>query len=215
MKKILLIEDRVERQLKFANDTGIKLQKYNDFLDRKTKLEKSCLDEYSTIITHRSAFGDADENILDYLKKYCEETGTNLVFFSGGISSIYYSNAKYSFLLLNSKSFYSKNLQLFLEDAKQNGDSNILLLGYGKHWKINILLNTLENINLFISTNEANGKEKVKLNRFKTSTKIENISKMINFQYPQVEMGGVSLCDLKSLSDHIRKQIQKEVEINA
>ena len=197
MKKILLIEDRVERQNRFTLDTGITLDiykdildrketldKYETFLDRRESLDKDSLGEYSTIITHRSAFGESDENILDYLKKYCEEHQTKLVFFSGGISSTFYSKSKYEFLLLNSKSFYSKNLELFLDDFQKNQEPNILLLGYGKDWKTNILLNTLEKINLFISNNET--KERVKFNKFKTETKIENIEDMIEFEYPQI-----------------------------
>ncbi len=103
MQKILLIEDRVERQLKFKGGTGINVEQYSDFLDNKTKLDKRSLNNYSTIITHRSAFGSEDQNVLDYLKKYCEETETQLVFFSGGITATFYSNTKYEFLLLNSK----------------------------------------------------------------------------------------------------------------
>ena len=213
MKKILLIEDRVERQNKFTNETGISLDKYETFLDRRESLDKDSLGEYSTIITHRSAFGESDENILDYLKKYCEVHQTKLVFFSGGISSIFYSKIKYEFLLLNSKSFYSKNLELFLDDFQKNQEPNILLLGYGKDWKTNILLNTLEKINLFISNNET--KERVKFNKFKTETKIENIEDMIEFKYPQIAKGnGVFLDDLKALSKDIKFQIQKEIEFN-
>jgi hypothetical protein len=214
MKKILLIEDRVERQNRFTLDTGILLDIYKDILDRKETLDKNSLDNnYSVIITHRSAFGESDENILDYLKKYCEEHQTKLVFFSGGISSTFYSKIKYEFLLLNSKSFYSKNLELFLDNFQKNQEPNVLLLGYGKDWKINILLNTLEKINLFISNNET--KERVKFNKFKTETKIENIADMIKFEYPQIGKGnGVFLDDLKALSKDIKFQIQKEVEFN-
>jgi len=213
MKKILIIEDRVERQNKFTNETGIALDKYETFLDRRESLDKDSLGEYSTIITHRSAFGESDENILDYLKKYCEEHQTKLVFFSGGISSTFYSKSKYEFLLLNSKSFYSKNLELFLDDLQKNQEPNILLLGYGQDWKTNILLNTLEKINLFISNNET--KERVKFKKFKTETKIENIEDMLEFEYPQIGKGnGVFLDDLKALSKDIKFQIQKEVEFN-
>ncbi len=213
MKKILIIEDRVERQNKFTNKTGIAFDRYETFLDRRESFEKDSLGEYSTIITHRSAFGESDDNILDYLKKYCENHQTKLVFFSGGISSTFYSKIKYEFLLLNSKSFYSKNLELFLDDFQKNQEPNILLLGYGKDWKTNILLNTLEKINLFISNNET--KERVKFNKFKTETKIENIEDMIEFEYPKIGKGnGVLLDDLKALSKDIKFQIQKEVEFN-
>ena len=213
MKKILIIEDRVERQNKFTNETGISLDRYETFLDRRESLDKDSLGEYSTIITHRSAFGESDENILDYLKKYCEKHQTKLVFFSGGISSTFYSKIKYEFLLLNSKSFYSKNLELFLDDFQKNQASNILLLGYGKDWKINILLNTLEKINLFISNNK--GEEQVDFDDFITVTKIKNIEEMIEFEYPRIAKGnGVFLDALKVLSKDIKFQIQKEVEFN-
>jgi hypothetical protein len=214
MKRILLIEDRVERQSKFTDDTGIDLEQYCSFLDNRTTLDKSSLSAYETIITHRSAFGNDDENLLDYLKKHCEETGTSLVFFSGGISSTYYSKGKYEFLLLNSKSFYSQNLQLFLDDVKEGKDANVLLLGYGKQWKFNILLNTLEKINLFISNSQRECKVKIKLSRFKTSTKIENINGMIDFEYPEIEGGGISLDNLKLFEKQIKEEIQKKVEIN-
>ena len=165
-------------------------------------------------LTHRSAFGNDDENILDLLKKHCEKTGTNLVFFSGGISSTYYSKVKYEFLLLNSKSFYSSNLKLFLDDISEGKEPNILLLGYGRQWQFNILLNTLEKINLFISNSEAERKTKVKFSRFKTSTKIENIENLIDFEYPPIEGGGVALSDLNLFSDQIREKIQEKVESN-
>ena len=67
MKKVLLIEDRVERQDKFSEDTGIKLNLYNGFLDNQTEIGINTLDQYSTIIVHRSAFGNRDDNILDFL----------------------------------------------------------------------------------------------------------------------------------------------------
>ncbi len=214
MNKVLLIEDRIERQIKFTKDTGIDLTKYSDFLDNKISLDKTNLDNYSTIITHRSAFGDEDENILDYLKKHCDETQTQLVFFSGGITNTFYSNTKYEFLLLNSKSFYSRNIELFLNDIRQENEPNLLLLGYGKQWKFNILLNTLENVNLFISNSKSEKKTKVKLNRFKTSTKIENISHLVNIDYPD-ETGGVTLNELEIFSMKLRDEIQKKVEVDA
>ncbi len=182
-------------------------------MDNRTTIDITNLNQYSTIITHRSAFGTRDDNVLDHLKNHCSEIGTKLVFFSGGITSTYYSKTKYEFLLLNSKSFYSINLQLFLDDIKQNGNPNILLLGYGQQWKINLMLNTLAKINLFVSDNES--KVKIKLQRFKTYTKIENIKNYIDFDYPYVEMGGVLINDLKIFSEKIRDEIQKKVEMDA
>lgn len=213
MKKILLIEDRIERQVRFTEDTGINLKSYSDIIDNKIYFDKNELEKYSIIITHRSAFGDYEENILDYLKKYCEKTNTKLVFFSGGISATYYSKTKYEFLLLNSKSFYNKNLKLFLEDMKNRKEANLLILAYGNNWRINMMLNTLAKINLFLDNN--NSKEKVKFNNFKTVTKIENIDSFVDIQYPEVIKGGVLLEDLKNLASNITLTIRREVELYA
>jgi len=213
MKKILLIEDRVERQEKFSEDTGIKLSDYSIFLDNQTEIDLSSLGQYSTIIVHRSAFGNRKDNILDHLKSYCADTKTNLVFFSGGITSTYYSKTKYDFLLLNSKAFYSSNLKLFLEFVKEEGYPNLLLLGYGKNWKINLMLNTLEKINLFISNNIK--EEMVEFELFKTYTKIENIHNYIKFEYPKTKKGGVLIQDLDQLANNIQHEIRREVELYA
>jgi len=212
VKKILLIEDRLERQIKFIEDTGIDLNKYSNIMDNQTSLDKNLLKKYSTIITHRSAFGDSDDNVLDYLKKHCEETKTKLVFFSGGISSTYYSKTKYEFLLLNSKSFYNKNLELFLEDVKASQKENLLLLAYGKKWKINILLNTLSKINLFINNNL--NEVIIDLYLFKIETKIDNINNFITIEYPKAIKGGVNLSEIIILANKITKDIQREVELN-
>jgi len=213
MKKILLIEDRVERQEKFILDTGINLETHTDILDNQTILNKDNLFKYSIIIVHRSAFGELDENVLDFLKKYSEENKIKLVFFSGGISSTYYSNTKYEFLLLNSKSFYSKNLELFFNEFRETNEANLLLLGYGENWRINIILNTLSRINLFISNNELN--EKVKFNNFKTLTKISTIENIIDFEYPEEFKGTVQLNELKSLSKQITKNLKRKIELYA
>jgi hypothetical protein len=212
MRKILLVEDRVERQKKFMEESGILLNEYKNILDRVKIIDKNFpLDRYSTIITHRSAFGDSRDNILDYLKSHCEETKTKLVFFSGGISSTFYSKEKYEFLLLNSKSFYSKNLKIFLDEFKTKGEANILLLGYGDRWKIDILLNILEKINLFIEKNS--NRDRVKFNRFKNETKIDTIKGLISFEYPEIGKGnGVFLKDLRELSNNIEHKIYREIE---
>ena len=114
------------------------------------------------------------------------------------------------FRVESAKSFYSRNLKLFFEEINKHENSNLLLLGYGEHWKLNVLLNTLENVNLFITNSRKEGKEKVLLNRFKTSTKIENISNMIDFKIPEEK--GVLLTDLTVLSTKIRDEIQKKVD---
>ena len=80
-----------------------------------------------------------------------------MVFFSGGISSNFYDNSEFEKLEINSKTFYSKNLVLFL-DAVKNQNEDILMLCYGEYWKENIVANTLEETNIFLFDVEHNDK---------------------------------------------------------
>lgn len=212
MKKILLIEDRVERQEIFKEETGIDVGLYN-ILDNQTSINMNELENYSTIITHRSAFGSMDENILDLLKEYCSKNNTKLVFFSGGITSTYYSKTSYEFLLLNSKSFYSQNLKLFLDDAVDNNDENLLLLAYGKNWKINLMLSVLSEVNLYISKNK--DKKIKKFTEFTRTTKIDMIKDLIDIEYPPEEAGKVKMSDLGIFAEQVSEKIKQEVRYHA
>ena len=162
MKQILLIEDRTRRQQLFSAQTGIKLENFNDILDNRIEdrydeflneilQDNFDLSPYDIIVSHKSAFGDNNGSVLKKLEDHCREYGKSLVLFSGGIVGNYYNNEEYEELGLNSKTFYSQNLTLFLEAVKkQNG--NLLMLCYGKEWKLNIMLNVLEHLNRYIDT---------------------------------------------------------------
>ncbi len=162
--KILLIEDKAQRQQLFMKDLGIELldPKYNDILDNAVdqryleiyeQLKKDLLiyDNYSIIIAHKSAFDENNEAIIAKLKK----ESRILILFSGGIDANYYvKNDTNEVLELNSKIFYSNNLKKFLEDFKNKKIPNILSLCYGDKWKLNIALNIVEEINYLL--NETN-----------------------------------------------------------
>lgn len=174
MKKILLIEDRTQRQQLFMNETKINLDLYSDIIDNcindkynnlleELKNDSFSLDNYSIIISHKSAFGDDNSIIVSKLKKYCENTNKVLVFFSGGIDANYYlKDEKFELIELNSKTLYSQNLQIFLDDFR-NENLHPLILTYGDKWKLNILLNILERLNIFIEKTE---KDKVLYSTF-------------------------------------------------
>ena len=126
MKKILLIEDRKERQQLFINETDIDLNKYKDILDNaidekydeifyKLKANTFDFENYSTIISHKSAFDKDNSAMIEKLKDYCKTRKKTLVFFSGGIDENYYNRSEYELILINSKTFYSQNIKLFLE----------------------------------------------------------------------------------------------------
>ena len=160
MKKIALVEDRTKRQELFMEATKIDLNAYSDVLDniieddyrdfRDTILkDETILEKYDVIITHKSAYENNNSQTLSIIEKYCENSGKPLVYFSGGISINLYTNDGYDKLILNSKTFYSHNLKIFL-DAVREDQENILMLSYGKNWKLNIVLNNLERTNLFL-----------------------------------------------------------------
>jgi len=183
--KILLIEDRADRQRKF---TKIDFSKYpmvdNKIGDDYKAIEKAFneerfeLNDYDVIISHRSAFGENNSKVLSKLKEFCKENKKQLILFSGGISVSFYTTTPFEFLSINSKELYGDNLELFLEDAKKNNDTNLLLLAYGKNWELNILLNTLEKINMFLVKYE----KSITYNRFKVDTKYKTIEKLIDFE---------------------------------
>lgn len=164
MKKILLIEDRHKRQRLFRQQTDIKFEDYNDILDNCIEDKYNAflsemligsfdLSSYDIIISHKSAFADANELILKKLTDHCKKHSKSLVLFSGGIVGNYYTSDEYEVLELNSKTFYSQNLALYLETIKTDND-NLLMLAYGKQWELNIILKVIESINLYIDTKD-------------------------------------------------------------
>ncbi len=164
MKKVLLIEDRYKRQQLFRQQTGIELEKYSDILDNCIEDKYNAflnemlmggfdLSSYDIIVTHKSAFGDNNDLILKKLTEHCKKHAKTLVLFSGGIVGNYYNSEVYEVLELNSKIFYSQNLILFLEAIKEENE-NLLMLSYGRQWKLNIILNVIESLNLYIDTED-------------------------------------------------------------
>lgn len=164
MKKILLIEDRTIRQKQFIDDMQMNLNNYSDVLDncideqyenilKELKVDDFNFNNYSMIISHESAFGDDNSFIISKLEKYCKNNKKILVLFSGGIDTNYYlKDEEFELIKINSKTFYSENLKLFLEEFRK-GNFEPLILTYGDKWKLNILLNVLEKINCFVKTN--------------------------------------------------------------
>ena len=158
MKKIALIEDRYKRQTHFLEQNLINLEDYEDVLENFIEEKASNilenisndsfdLHEFDIIICHKSV--ENNTVILGNLKDYCKNHQKTLILFSGGISVNYYDNSEFEFLELNSKTFYSQNLLLFLKSIKINNE-DIMMLCYGEQWKQNIVANVLEKTNLFI-----------------------------------------------------------------
>jgi len=223
MKKVMLIDDRTERQTAFHKEIGTNLNKYTDILNNFTansyeklleefrKNDFSILDQYEVIITHRSAFGDLNGQVISTFKEVCKQNNKSLVFFSGGISSVSIKNVPFEHLLLNSKKFYSQNLELFLELSKNN-KPNLLALAFGENWKINLLLNSLEKINLEVGKNIE--KEKLRWDGFKMKTKLELISNFVKIKDRELVDNFISIQNLKKLTQDITNQIKQQVVLN-
>lgn len=223
MKKIMLIDDRTERQIKFYEDTGINFDKDSDVLDNFTAdfyeelLEEfrnndfSRLDKYEVIIAHRSAFGDLNGQVISTFKEICKQKNKpkSLVFFSGGISSVSIKNSPFEHLLLNSKKFYSNNLKLFLELSKNN-KPNLLVLAFGENWKINLLLNSLEKINIFIGKN--NSEANITYEEFEDEVHMDLIRGFLKFEQPTNDF--LTIQDFRKLTKDLTNQIKQQVVLH-
>src|SRR5574344_2765961 len=220
--KIALIEDRVKRQKDVLENNNINFNSYLDLLDNfieekaNNLLENIVNDsfdllEYEIIICHKSVeYDDKNSVIISNLKKYCKSHNKILVLFSGGISVNYYDNSEFEYLELNSKTFYSKNLELFLE-AVNSKNENILMLCYGENWKLNIVSNILEKINLFISKQTENEIEKFKDSLKKYITD----NKMLNSNYLEnnlVLIHNNHLVDITLFSNRIRFTTNEDID---
>jgi len=107
---------------------------------------------------------------------------------------------------LNSQLLYSQNIELFLEDFR-GGNINPLILSYSAKWKINILLNILEKINLILDSEH---RESILYKRFKSNSDIELIEKL-DIDIYQVSLDGrkISKDEIKKLRDSILESIKK------
>lgn len=161
--KIAIIEDRIAR-----------LEQYTDFELKKCKSVKIItglefdnligslksndtkpLDQYECIASHRSALSN---EVRDTLKEYCRIKRKPLIFFSGGITSSVLKDLDFPFLHINSKEFYSENLKMFIEACEESNAVNLLVLQFGKKWKLSLLLNLRNNIAVALNKQELKAK---------------------------------------------------------
>lgn len=216
MKKVLLIEDRPQRQKDFLKLSNIDLFKYSDILDNKInedyeeflakiRANNFDLNVYDVIIAHQSIFVNEDKQILGKIQSYCKENSKALVLFSGG-NETSYNIEDYEILYLSSEAFYSKNLILFLEDFEAD-NVNIRILTFGKQWKLNIILNILENVNIFIEENIDND---IDYDDFANKTKINLIFDLEeNFYQMHREDNWIYLSEILKFRDSIINVIKE------
>ena len=149
--KIAIIEDRIVRLEKYV-DFDLKKCKavtiitgleFDNLIGALKSNDTKPLDEYECIASHRSALSN---EVRDRLKEYCRIRRKPLIFFSGGITSSVLKDLDFPFLHINSKDFYSENLKMFIEACDESNAINLLVLQFGKKWKLSLLLNLRNNI---------------------------------------------------------------------
>jgi len=214
MKKIALIEDRYPRQNHFLDQNSIDLNEYEKVLENFVEEKASNLLEqisndsfdlsnFEIIICHKSV--ENNTVILGNLKNYCKKNNKTLVLFSGGISVNYYDNSEFELLELNSKTFYSQNLVLFLE-ALKTGNEDILMLCYGEYWKQNIVANVLEKTNRLINKIE----EKVVYMKFSNFVDLAKLAKIEHKFYElQIENNRTTITEIENFRDSLLSYFKK------
>ncbi|MBD3842860.1 MAG: response regulator, partial [Campylobacterales bacterium] len=209
MKKIALIEDRDKRQKDFLTQNDINLDQYEDILDNfihhkaddileQISHDSFSFESYDIIICHKSV--ENNTVVLSTLQNYCKKHHKTLVLFSGGISVNYYDNSEYQLLELNSKTFYSQNLKLFLEAVK-TGNEDIMMLCYGENWKLNIVSNILEKTNYLLGQIDEN---KIFYEEFADFLDIEKLSKVEHSFYDiQIQNSRTDIDEIKKFRDSL------------
>lgn len=103
--------------------SGINLKKY-DFPENP-----------KLIIIHKTSLNTLGQSFLDTT---CKSKKIDLVFFSGGISQLFYNSDGYNFLSMNSSDLYSDNLIGFLQRFCNNEQPHLIEIA-NKNWKLTYL----------------------------------------------------------------------------
>lgn len=186
MKKLLIIEDKTDRQRNFVSSE--KLDIFNNIL--KNAIDEDCttileqfkkdnfniLEEYEYIAIHESVFKSYEEEIFEKVKKYIKDKDKKLILFSGGLFNVFLQKPQ-NILYLSDYIFYS-NLEIFLNNLDKKIE-DILMLAYGEHYIITTLLEIKKSINRFLDENETVNKFRFKSVQSKTN--FNQIDNYINF----------------------------------
>ncbi len=211
--RALLIEDREVRQALFIEEKGDIFANYEEILYNAVgsrysdicehlKESDAVLDGYDLIIAHKSAFGVDNVEIIERLESFSKKRDVMLILFSGGVDTLYF---KENLLEINSKKLYHDNLSLLLDSLK-NGSINPYVLLYGEKWKLNIALNTLEKLSLFLNEMQ---QERVKMGKFQRVCKLSSLSEIMPHLSKYHDMPLITKDEIKKIKNDVRKYISK------
>lgn len=212
MKKIILLENKDERQNEYTFD----LSQYN-FLDNvlgdndcnnlldKFLQNNSIFDNYDTVIIHESIYDDQNRTkLFDVLGKYC--SNKKLIMFSGNNTQFSLENE--SLLRINPSGLYN-NIEVFLDSYKEE-NSNILMLALGEKWQFNILLNALELLNVFIQNNEKDSINKSIFSSKSGLLKIKEVNEKVYEKiFENITSNNLTKKDINNIAANFKKLIKE------
>jgi len=148
--KILLLEDRPERQKKFISDKikswenifisgQIFMPEVNDckvIIEQINNYSFALNQTFKLLIVHRSALKSSG---ISHLSSICKEKKIKLIYFSGGISQTIYNSQDFEQINLNSTDFYSDLLIPFLQNFITNDSISVLEI-FHTEWKISYMM---------------------------------------------------------------------------
>ena len=147
MNKVLLLDDRLERQKILMDDSELgelKKCEENGWLTILSELETSHeiieaeLSQYSMIAIHRSWMDD--HGVYNCIEEYVKRKKKFFVVFSGGISQNLLLNNRMR-LNLNAAHFYTNKLPVLIKKyAREETNHPLLELLYGESWRLALLL---------------------------------------------------------------------------
>ncbi len=213
---ILLLENKDKRykdnitNINEAQNIDIVLgdEKCNALLDSFLQ-DTTVLNSFDVIIIHESIYyADKRYELLKNIESFCVASGKNMIIFSGNNTQPYLRS---NILEISAKNLYH-NLKEYLEEYKEDRE-NILVLAYGKKWKLNILLNALERINIFREDSE---EESVDFDEFEDDFDLRKIEKIVgkndyNNLFKNIDMDDeITLQQIKLLTTSLRDLIKEK-----
>ncbi len=206
---ILLFENKIDRESRISLDdkniTNILGDKdCNIELDKFLK-DNTIFDKYSTIIIHETIYDKFKrDELFRELKVYCHQK--NLVIFSGGKASYQVTIHSDHYIEISASRLY-ENIKEFIGNS-----SELLILAYGKQWKINAFLGVLEKLNLYIENNTG---DHVNISIFKSKTGLSKLKNIDNVYYSNIfeNIGGNSLGhnEMIYIRDNLKHYIESKV----
>ena len=139
MRRILLVEDRPQRQISILGEDFVKSLEEKEGITLSNNLpDENGLDEFDLIIVHRSYL--IENNLYQNLLELSKKKSKYVVSFSGGTSQTNLINEH--FLETSAQNLYNKNrLESFVEEVTDTDNTiHLLELIYGKNWIVTLLV---------------------------------------------------------------------------